>query len=80
MIPFLIEILEECDNDDEFLITLADQLRDLQEHIEPQNVHMLLAPLEIISSMEEITVRTKAIECIKELVSNQNEGVFKFAI
>jgi serine/threonine-protein phosphatase 2A regulatory subunit A len=68
LIPFLIEILEECDNDEEFLMTMADQLRALEKYIEPSQVHILLAPLEIISSMEDIQVRNKAIDCIKDLV------------
>lgn len=57
-LPYLIEIIEECDNDDEFLIILCKQILQLKDKIgDSEHIHLLVAPLEILSSMEEPSVR-----------------------
>jgi serine/threonine-protein phosphatase 2A regulatory subunit A len=33
LVPFILEILEECDNEDDFLVVLAQQIRDLEPYI-----------------------------------------------
>ena len=75
MIPYIIEIIEECDNEDEFLIKLSDQLMLLKNKIGgKQFAQVLVAPLEILSSMEEVTVREKAIEALISLSEDQDDG------
>lgn len=54
LLPYLIEIIEECDNEDEFLIKLAEQILNLKSKLGGnEHAHLLIAPLEILSSMEE---------------------------
>lgn len=77
LIPYIIEIIEECDNEDEFLVKLSDQLLLLKDKIGGKEfVHTLVAPLEILSSMEEISVREKAIESLIALSSDQDSNFF----
>lgn len=40
--------------------------------------HTLVAPLEILSSMEETTVREKAIESLISLAEDQDKSIFCF--
>jgi hypothetical protein len=75
-VPFIIEILEECDNDDDFLIVLAGQVRALEKLIQKNEAHILLAPLEIIASMEDPAVRQKSIECLTDFLADKNLGAF----
>jgi len=75
LIPYIIEIIEECDNEDEFLIKLSDQLIHLKEKIGGKEyAQILVAPLEILSSMEESLVREKAIEALICLAEDQDQG------
>jgi len=62
LIPYLVEIIEELDNEDEFLIKLAEQILNLNELIDGKEYsHLLISPLELLSSMEENSVREKAV-------------------
>lgn len=75
LIPYLIEIIEELDNEDEFLIQLAEQILGLKTKIGgTEHSHLLIAPLEILSSMEEPAVREKAVNCLVSLSDNQPPG------
>jgi serine/threonine-protein phosphatase 2A regulatory subunit A len=68
-----MEIIEECDNDDEFLIKLGEQLVSLKDKVGGKDfVHFLLPPLETLLCMEESLVRDKTVECIKQLAEDQN--------
>lgn len=65
LVPYLIEIIEELDNEDEFLIKLAEEILKLNDYIDGMEYsHILISPLELLSSMEEGTVREKAVECL----------------
>jgi serine/threonine-protein phosphatase 2A regulatory subunit A len=57
-IPYLIDIIEDQENEDEFLILLCDEIIKLKNSIGGRNhLNKLLGPLEIIGCMEETTVR-----------------------
>lgn len=63
MIPYLVDIIEECDNDEEFLLKLSDELLELREKIGgSEYIVKLVEPLEILSSMEEQSIRQKSID------------------
>ncbi|KRX09975.1 Armadillo-type fold [Pseudocohnilembus persalinus] len=75
LIPYLIEIIEELDNEDEFLMKLADQLQKLSSLIGGKEfTHILLSPLEILSSLEEISVREKAVDVVEFISQNQDNS------
>jgi len=68
LIPFL---KDSIDDEDEVLLALAEELgRSFEEYIGgPQYAHLLLGPLENLSTVEETLVRDKATESITK-VSN----------
>ena len=71
LIPYLVDIIEECDNDEEFLLKLSDELLELREKIGgSEYIVKLVEPLEILSSMEEQSIRQKSIENLLEIVSD----------
>ncbi|CAD8092055.1 unnamed protein product [Paramecium sonneborni] len=76
LIPYLIDIIEEQDNEDEFLIKLAQELVNLKPHT-GSNTHLLNAPLEILSSMEEPLVREKAVESLLLLADDMPDSFFE---
>ncbi|CAD8068459.1 unnamed protein product [Paramecium primaurelia] len=76
LIPYLIDIIEEQDNEDEFLIKLAKELVNLKPFT-GANVHLLNAPLEILSSMEEPLVRDKAVESLILLAEGMPNSFFE---
>lgn len=74
LIPYLTEIIEECDNEDEFLIKLAEQIVELKYYVgNDDDISLLLTPLEFISSIEEPKIRETAVKSIHDLVHDQNE-------
>ena len=60
LIPFL---QESVDDEDEVLLALADELgKDFDEYLGGKKyAHLLLGPLEVLSSVEETLVRDKVI-------------------
>jgi hypothetical protein len=68
LIPFL---KDSVDDEDEVLLALAEELgRDFEEYIGgPQYAHLLLGPLEHLSTVEETLVRDKV--CYFPCVSRQ---------
>lgn len=57
------------DDEDEVLVALADELGKLQRQVGGNsNVHLLLPLLESLASVEENSVREKAIESLKSLI------------
>lgn len=62
LIPFL---QDSCDDEDEVLLALAEELgRGFDEYIGgPQYAHLLLGPLETLSTVEETLVRDKVRSC-----------------
>lgn len=74
-----MEIIEECDNEDEFLIKLADQLLSLKDLLGGKDYsYMLIAPLELLASMEENLIREKAVECLRSLAQSQEKCNINF--
>ena len=57
---------------------LSDQLILLKDKIGgKQFAQILVAPLEILSSMEEASVREKAIEALIALAEDQDQSLFQ---
>ncbi|KAI0033171.1 ARM repeat-containing protein [Vararia minispora EC-137] len=66
LIPFL---QDSVDDEDEVLLALADELgKNFEEYVGgPEHAHVLLGPLENLSSVEETLVRDKAAESIAQV-------------
>lgn len=70
LVPFLQEIL---DDDDEVLIALAEQLGQGVSWVGgPAFVHTLFGPLEELCNVEEISVREKATNALRELAQDMS--------
>jgi len=76
LIPYLIEIIEEKDNEDEFLIKLTEEIAKIAVILGPEDSAQLLGPLEIMASMEEPTIREKAVETLKSISKSQTQQFF----
>lgn len=64
--PFLTE---SVDDDDEVLLSLAEQLGRLVPHVGgPEHAVCLLDPLERLATAEEVTVRDKAVESLSAII------------
>lgn len=72
----MIEIVEEKDNEDEFLIQLTEQLGQLASLLDQADVYHLLSLFEILVSMEEPSIRDKAIAKIKAISQGQDGAYF----
>ncbi len=71
LVPYIIEIIEELDNEDEFLIRLSEELLKLNNFIDGKEYsHILISPLDLLSSMEESSVREKAVECLLSIAKD----------
>jgi len=68
----VIEIIEDVDNESEFLVTLAEQISLIKPYISPSLILLLAYPLEIMLSMEEPSVRNKAIESLLQVAKDGN--------
>ncbi|KAG0183106.1 hypothetical protein DFQ29_009804 [Apophysomyces sp. BC1021] len=78
LVPFL---QESIDDEDEVLLTLAEQLGKLTNAVGgPEYAYYLLAPLENIAAVEEATVREKAVVSLcdlsEQMPSNHLEEYF----
>ncbi|CAM9664058.1 unnamed protein product, partial [Ectocarpus sp. 8 AP-2014] len=63
LVPF---VNDSTDDEDEVLLCMAEQVGKLTAHIGgKQHAHELLVPLEQLASVEESTVREKALESIQ---------------
>ncbi len=77
LIPYLVDIIEECDNDEEFLLKLSEELLLLRNKIGgEEHIVKLVEPLEILSSMEEQSIRQKSIENLLKIVCSQPASFF----
>lgn len=74
LIPFVAEILEECDNEDEFLLTLCDELFQLRTFL--PSPAPLLMPFEQLAALEEWVIRERAVSRIVELCEKQNSKFY----
>lgn len=71
LIPFLSE---NIDDDDEVLLTMAEELGNFIPYVGgAEHANMLLAPLEGLCSVEETSVREKAIESLCRIGSQMRE-------
>ena len=78
LVPYLTEIIEEYDNEDDFLIQLSHQIVQLNDYMGGEDhIHLLLTPLEFISSIEEPTIREAAVKAVKELAAPQNQAFYE---
>ncbi|CAG0892029.1 unnamed protein product [Cyprideis torosa] len=67
LIPFLTESIYD---EDEVLLALAEQLGQFTALVGgPEYVHVLLAPLESLATVEETVVRDKAVESLRHLAT-----------
>jgi HEAT repeat protein len=65
LLPFLTDTI---DDDDEVLLTLADELGDFVMEIGgPAHASCLMDPLESLSTVEETTVRDKAVQSLRRV-------------
>jgi HEAT repeat protein len=65
LLPFLTDTI---DDDDEVLLTLADELGDFVTEIGgPAHASCLMDPLESLSTVEETTVRDKAVQSLRRV-------------
>lgn len=70
LLPFLQEIV---DDEDEVLIALAEQLgRGVSWVGGPAHVHALIGPLEELCSVEEMSVRDRAVEALREVTGQMS--------
>ncbi|KAJ3337307.1 protein phosphatase 2, regulatory subunit A [Gonapodya sp. JEL0774] len=65
LVPFLDESI---DDEDEVLLTLAEELGSFVEYVGgPPHAHILLAPLENLAAVEETVVRDKAVASLAKI-------------
>lgn len=65
LLPFLTETI---DDEDEVLLTLAEELGDYIDQIGgPEYAHVLMEPLETLGIVEETIVRDKAVESLRKV-------------
>jgi len=65
LIPFLNESI---DDEDEVLLAVAEELGNFVQYVGgPQFAHVLIAPLETLSTVEETVVRDKATESLNKV-------------
>jgi len=77
-IPYLIDIIEDQENEDDFLILLCDEIVKLKDYIGgKEHLNKLLGPLEIIGCMEETTVRQRAVDNLIKLSKEDTESFCK---
>eukprot|EP01065_Artemidia_motanka_P005889 TRINITY_DN12859_c0_g1_i1.p1 TRINITY_DN12859_c0_g1~~TRINITY_DN12859_c0_g1_i1.p1 ORF type:complete len:626 (+),score=232.67 TRINITY_DN12859_c0_g1_i1:97-1878(+) len=70
LVPFITEAGGGWDDEDEVLITVAEQFGDFLDFVGgPEHALTLLQPLEQLAAMEEATVRDKAVSAIQNIVA-----------
>ena len=68
LVPYLVEIIEQMDNENEFLIKIAEGLHQLKIYCkEPSQSFILIPPLKILASLDQPSVREKAVESILKI-------------
>ena len=76
----LTELIDKIDCNPELMMTLAEQLGTLTNHLgqneeeKAENCAHLLRPLEIISGSDDSVVQTKAINSLKKITEVLNEN------
>jgi len=78
LIPYLIEIIEEMDNDNEFLIKVADQLLEMKPLCKDiSESHILIPPLRILAALDQPVVRERAVTSLQKLCEGQSKLFYK---
>jgi serine/threonine-protein phosphatase 2A regulatory subunit A len=78
LIPYIIEIIEQMDNDNDFLIKVCEGLLELKSFCENnKEVSILIHPLKILASLDQPSVRDKAINCLKKLAEQQDKSFYE---
>jgi len=69
LMPALSRVLtESIDEEDEVLLALSEELGNLVEYVGgPEHASVLLTPLETLATVEETTVRDKAMESLNKV-------------
>lgn len=76
LIPYLIEIIEQMDNENEFLIKVCEGILELKKYCSnPEEISSLIYPLRVLASLDQPPVRDKAVSCLKKLAEGQNKGI-----
>jgi serine/threonine-protein phosphatase 2A regulatory subunit A len=77
LIPYLIEIIEQMDNDNEFLIKMSEGVLELKQLCKNSNeLSALISPLKILASLDQPPVRDQAITCLKKLAIGQSKCIW----
>ncbi|KAI9276001.1 armadillo-type protein [Sporodiniella umbellata] len=72
LVPFLSEGI---DDEDEVLLAVAEELGNFGELVGgSEHAHLVLAPLETLTTVEEVLVRDKAVESMNTIVKLLNNG------
>jgi serine/threonine-protein phosphatase 2A regulatory subunit A len=78
LIPYLIEIVEEMDNDNDFLIKVAEQLLEMKPLCRDiSETYILIPPLKILAALDQPVVREKAVISLQKLCDGQSKIFFK---
>lgn len=77
LVPYLVDIVREMDNEELFLVKLCHQfvlLRDYAGGIE--HSHFILEPLEMLASLDQPPVRERAVAALVEFIKGQRAQFF----
>lgn len=66
------------DNDNDFLIKVCEGLLELKSFCtDNKEVSILIHPLKILASLDQPSVRDKAIDCLKKLAEQQDKSFYE---
>lgn len=78
LIPYLIEIIEQMDNDNEFLIKICEGILELKQFCRsPEELSALIYPLRVLASLDQPPVRDQATNCLKKLAVGQTKDFYE---
>lgn len=78
LIPYLIEIIEQMDNDNEFLIKVCEGILDLKQFCKTADeLSALIYPLRVLASLDQPPVRDQATACLKKLAVGQGKDFYE---
>lgn len=81
LVPMLTELIDKIDCNPELMMTLAEQLGTLTDHLggtpdeKAEHCSHLLRPLEIIAGSDDSVVQGKAIDSLKKITLVLNEEI-----
>jgi serine/threonine-protein phosphatase 2A regulatory subunit A len=78
VLPYLIKIVEEMDNNNDFLIKVDEQLLEMKPLCHDiSETYILIPPLKILPVPDQPVVREKAVVLLQELCDGQSKIFFK---